>query len=485
MTAPTSFVRPWLLLVVCVAASSLLGCVGEKTTSTQSDVLGDSVSADTTAPVDTSGGTDTADVVVDPCAGVSCDDSDPCNGQETCVNGGCAPGIELADATDCGAGLRCFRGVCGAPFCGDGIVDEDEACDDGNLGGGDGCESDCTPTCAQHADCDDGESCNGAESCDLLSGCVPGGNLADGTACDTGSECRGGSCVSADCGDGTVNPTQHEECDDGNLEDGDGCDADCTFTCVESADCSDGDVCNGEESCDANTHTCNPGEALGCTDNSDCTENICDPEAGCFFLLIDGDGDGQAPSSIGACGQDCDDGNPNTYFGAEELCDGFDNNCNGQTDEVAPTWYVDCDADGYAINATSSVVSCAAPTSAPAACPTTGKWITRAPGAPTTTDCNDANPDVFPGQTQYFTSPIAGSTSYDYDCDGTQTKQYTAISSGACTFYCGGRGWLTSVVPACGATPGTGDNYRSCLQKIVNQVLVCSETLSRQTQACR
>jgi len=40
-------------------------------------------------------------------------------------------------------------------------------------------------------------------------------------------------------------------------------------------------------------------------------------------------------------GTDCDDGNANKYPGNQEVCDGIDNNCNGQTDEV------DQDQDGY------------------------------------------------------------------------------------------------------------------------------------------
>lgn len=46
---------------------------------------------------------------------------------------------------------------------------------------------------------------------------------------------------------------------------------------------------------------------------------------------------------------DCDDTDRAVYPGAEEVCDGADNNCNGTTDEelaLAP-WYADADGDGY------------------------------------------------------------------------------------------------------------------------------------------
>src|SRR5688572_28294179 len=54
-----------------------------------------------------------------------------------------------------------------------------------------------------------------------------------------------------------------EECDDGNSVIGDGCENDCSFTCVAGtvigdAKCDDRDSCNGAETCSA-AHTCDPG----------------------------------------------------------------------------------------------------------------------------------------------------------------------------------------------------------------------------------
>ncbi|MBA3397124.1 MAG: hypothetical protein H0T89_31135 [Deltaproteobacteria bacterium] len=64
----------------------------------------------------------------------------------------CVVPDQLAQCTDqpelapCGDGGRCYDGVCLTAGCGNGRLDPDEACDDGNNGAGDGCSADCAST---------------------------------------------------------------------------------------------------------------------------------------------------------------------------------------------------------------------------------------------------------------------------------------------------------------------------------------------------
>ena len=61
-------------------------------------------------------------------------------------------------------------------------------------------------------------------------------------------------------------------------------------------------------------------------------------------LDVDDDGDGQTENE-----GDCDDTNPDIYTGADETCDGVDNNCSGDELDASDisTWYADADADTY------------------------------------------------------------------------------------------------------------------------------------------
>ncbi len=132
-----------------------------------------------------------------------------------------------------------------AAGCGNGTVEQGEACDDGNVLGCDGCSGSCqqlegicgdgTVECAEQ--CDDGNTTDGdgcSATCQQLAGTCGNGTLDPGETCDDGNLLGCDGCASTCqqregvCGDGTVECG--EQCDDGNAAEGDGCDADCTPT---------------------------------------------------------------------------------------------------------------------------------------------------------------------------------------------------------------------------------------------------------------
>ncbi len=95
---------------------------------------------------------------------------------------------------------------------------------------------------------------------------------------------------------------------------------------------------------------------------------------------IDNDSDGYTADV------DCDDSNPNTYPGAEEICDNRDNNCNGEVDEglTRVDYYYDADLDGYG-DPNRRYISCRDPG---------GRYVTIGD------DCDDSDPNINPGATE-------------------------------------------------------------------------------------
>ena len=101
-------------------------------------------------------------------------------------------------------------------ICGNGILESGEACDDGNVTDGDGCESNCTitqiiPICGNGI-LESGEACDD-------------GNVTDGDGCE--SNCTITQIIPI-CGNGILE--SGEACDDGNVTDGDGCESNCTIS---------------------------------------------------------------------------------------------------------------------------------------------------------------------------------------------------------------------------------------------------------------
>lgn len=225
------------------------------------------------------------DGVVD--AGEACDDGNVLNGD------GCnLYEYTPAPTADCAQPMRASFCRAAAAACGNGALDPGEACGDGDALGCDACYPDCTPGCG-NARVDAGEDCDAggpSPTCDAdctFAVCGDGTvNSLAGERCDDGGTipCDGCSAlcqidVPARCGDGVVDASCGEECDDGNASGGDCCGATCRYEPAGSP-CPDGQICNGDETCDG-TGACRPGAPPACDDGNLCTEDACDVASGC------------------------------------------------------------------------------------------------------------------------------------------------------------------------------------------------------------
>lgn len=171
-------------------------------------------------------------------------DDEACDDGNTDGGDGC-----FANCLGIDPGFICpFPGELCSPFarCGDGLVSFPEQCDDGGEEPGDGCSSSCklelgykcsveegAPSSCTPTTCGDG-IIEGAETCDNGPDVVGDGCSS---RCIGEPDCSQGPCVSS-CGDGLV---LGQECDDGNLIDGDGCSANCEieagYECTQTTDC--------------------------------------------------------------------------------------------------------------------------------------------------------------------------------------------------------------------------------------------------------
>ncbi len=212
--------------------------------------------------------------------GLSCSDGDPCTGEELCLGGACSPGAAL----NCDDGNACTTDSCAPP---------------------NGCRNDPVPGC-----CTDDADCTDISACTVNERCEAGACVSDALPCDDGNACTTDSCNPAVgcvnlavgngqvCGDGdfcngvetcqlgVCSPGTTPDCTDGNGCTLDGCDASigCTHTimsgcCTTSAECNDGNLCNGREVCDSPSHLCeNPGGALLCAPGSRRADRTCAAE---------------------------------------------------------------------------------------------------------------------------------------------------------------------------------------------------------------
>ena len=209
--------------------------------------------------------------------------------------------------------------------------------------------------------------------------------------------------------------------EDGNGKDGDG-DTD-TDTDTDTVVDNDGDGSPADEDCDDDNADVNPSADEIC----DGIDNDCDDlidmdddsitDAGTFYADTDGDTFGDIDAPVAACeasdgvvedSTDCDDTNADINPAAEEICDAFDNDCdgtlNGPTATDASAWYPDVDTDGYGDATAEATLECDAPSGM----------------VGDNTDCDDTLTEVNPGATEVWYDGVDGDCSggSDYDADG-------------------------------------------------------------------
>jgi cysteine-rich repeat protein len=162
-----------------------------------------------------------------------------------------------------------------AAVCGNNVVEQGEACDDGNPRNGDGCSKLCV--IEERAICGDGKIDDG-EECD-------DGNREDGDGCNRA--CFDESLLN--CGNREMN--EGEECDDGNRDNGDGCDDHCQAegeACGNSFRSPGGGETIAEECDDGNAD-----DGDGCSSSCVCEE---------FETDVANDSDSAQPLTLGGEG---------------------------------------------------------------------------------------------------------------------------------------------------------------------------------------
>lgn len=168
-----------------------------------------------------------------------------------------------------------------------------------------------------------------------------GGSGGTGGATGGTGGATGGSGGTAGSGgtSGTGGSNPCGDCEDGIACTVDWCDGDSCRHAIGpnsgTTQCPPGTYCDAVQGCVAGVVCATTDQCLQQLGSDPCKTNIaCDPAlAVCVFDLLDKDGDTQPPVVCG--GADCNDDNANTAPGMPELCDGDDNDCDGQLDEGA------------------------------------------------------------------------------------------------------------------------------------------------------
>ena len=273
-------------------------------------------------------------------AGSPCDDNDACTWIDTCATSLACVG---SNPVVCQALDQCHDvGSCdqATGFCSDPVLADGVACDDGD---------ECTQSDSCQAGvcegsnpvvCTASDQCHGVGSCNPATGVCSDPAIGDGTACDDGDECtQSDSCLAGVCeGSNPVVCPASDQCHDvGSCDQATGFCSDPVL--ADGVACDDGSECTLGDTCQAGS--CQAGEAPDCDDNTLCTDDLCLPISGCInspnnVLCDDGDlctnGDACWQGFCAGVPEDCDDADACT----NDVCDPMTGQCNNPVAVFCP-----------------------------------------------------------------------------------------------------------------------------------------------------
>jgi hypothetical protein len=404
--------------------------------------------------------------------GESCDDGNR-------VTEACAY-AELS-CTVCNASCQSVAGE--TSYCGDGILDASEVCDEGASNGAGSCSVACV--CASGYHLEGGVCTSDERACSVPNG--TGSQTWSGsaystctaTSCDSGYSMVDGVCLGSL---GTV-CLSDAECAAGFclvMSDANICTQPCVTDCPEGFACAPAliatapstDICAPTDFCeDADGDTFGRGPACAGTDCDDSnarlntvSAEVCDNR--------DNDCDGQADEQLTTDGDSCDTGllgvcqngtvtcvrGTNNcaplHAAGSEICNGLDDDCDGIADDgfTIAVYFRDNDGDGFGDITDPGLRTCNRP----------------ANSATVTGDCNDSNADINPGATEIPGDDIDANCDgnelcfADFDDDGVRTSSATPVATTNCIL----AGYANEAMPG-----GDCDDTRPSVYPGANEVV--------------
>ena len=361
-------------------------------------------------------------------AGTTCNDANACSFSDKCTGG---------DSSVCGGTSYSCSGSCRQCDSNGGCTVDGATC---YIAGCSPSNRNCSGSCFDQNDDPNGVQNSHNSSNTSCRYCHPPNSVNTWSNRSGGGTyaCKNGTCVGLThhpvdfCnGSGTCADSGNSTCDDSNVCTNDSCagNGGCSNpanshseSCYEGPTGTDnkGDCAPGTKTCSAGSFGQCVGQVLpkaevcdgGTPNDEDCDGLFNEQDAGgCTTYFKDADQDTYGVNGDTRClcapsfpytatqGNDCADNNNAANPGQTEKCNGFDDNCNNQTDEQnaqgCTTYFGDDDNDGYGESADSRCY-----------CATTGKYDTTAGG-----DCVDTNNQIHPNQTELCDG-------IDNDCEG-------------------------------------------------------------------